>query len=62
MTVVDAHRTFNPLCWFCAKQLGPIFTSVKKNGVDLRVHPECRPEALTVVVIEGELVTELPIG
>lgn len=54
-TLIDAHRTIPSSCWFCGKALGPVFWTVKKRGVDVRVHPTCRHEA-------GELVLGLPLG
>jgi hypothetical protein len=41
--------TTHYLCWYCAKQLGPVFTSVTKNGQTLRVHGDCRAPASALV-------------
>jgi hypothetical protein len=67
--LIDQHRTFSPHCWYCGKQLDAVFTTVRKRGVDCRVHPECRPEAMSVVVEDNPdtfvvppFVDELPIG
>lgn len=62
--VVDLRRFPVSHCWFCGLRLGAVFTSVRRRGIDLRVHPTCRPEAATVVVEDTvpAFVSELPIG
>lgn len=59
---IDQHRTFYGSCWYCDKPLDKVFTTVRKCGRDLRVHPTCRPEALTVVDDVPPFISELPIG
>jgi hypothetical protein len=41
--------TTHYLCWYCAKQLGGVFTSVRKNDQTLRVHLPCRSPAGALV-------------
>lgn len=48
--VMDPNRFSPARCWFCDKPLDQVFTTIVKRGINFRVHPECRPEALTVVV------------
>ncbi len=57
-TLIDAHRYVPTKCWYCGHDLKPVFTTVRKNGMDLRVHPTCRPEALTVVGVVSPLEIE----
>lgn len=60
--LVDVHRFTPTNCWYCDKPLDRVFTTVRKCGRDLRVHPTCRPEALTVVDDVPPFISELPIG
>lgn len=48
-TVIPNAPSTHYLCWYCAKLLGPVFTSVSKNGETLRVHLACRAPAAELV-------------
>lgn len=57
--LIDAHRSFNSLCWYCGNQLPPSFTTVEKDGVNHRVHFGCRSPAEDIVRT-GRLIEEQP--
>lgn len=44
-TIVDSHRHFHGSCWWCDKPLNSVFWTVNRRGINVRVHPECRPDA-----------------
>ena len=48
--LVDRHRTFYGRCWFCDKQLTPVFTSVRRGDNSYRVHGECRAPAERMIL------------
>lgn len=60
--LIDPHRTFNARCWYCDKQLGRVFTSVRRGDNSYRVHGECRApaERLVANLDPRKMMAELP--